>query len=339
MINNSRTLFEFKFDGLLGMDSTQDDVFASVARPVCENVLSGFNGTIFAYGQTGSGKTYTITGGTESFGQRGVIPRTLSHLFRALRDDSRSGTQFQVRISFLEIYNEQGYDLLSPHQDSARGLQDLPKVSLREDEDGNVHMQNLTLHPANSEEEALNLLFLGDTNRAIAETPMNPNSSRSHCVFTVQLEQREAGSDRIRRSKLHLVDLAGSERAHKHGTSGQLLREASYINKSLHYLQMVIVALHERSKRGRGHVPYRNSLMTSVLRDSLGGNCLTSMIATMSPEERQTDESISTCRFAQRVALVRQRAEVNEELDPNLVIKRLKAEVRSLSTVLIRVSV
>lgn len=117
---------------------------------------------------------------------------------------------------------------------------------------------------------------------------MNPNSSRSHCIFTISLEARSAGSDRIRRSKLHLVDLAGSERVHKTSAEGVLLREAKYINTSLHYLEMVIVALQER-KRGRGHIPYRNSMMTSVLRDSLGGNCKTSMIATVSAEDEHTD--------------------------------------------------
>ena len=131
-----------------------------------------------------------------------------------------------------------------------------------EDEDGNVHLRNLSMHVAASEEEALNLLFLGDTNRAIAETPMNLASSRSHCIFTISLEARQEGSSTIKRSKLHLVDLAGSERTHKTNASGQLFREASHINKSLHFLEMVIVALYEQKKSGRSHIPYRNSMMT-----------------------------------------------------------------------------
>ena len=147
-------------------------------------------------------------------------------------------------------------------------------------------------------------------------------------MFSISVESREAGSDVIRRSKLHIVDLAGSERAHKTGARGQILREAKFINTSLHYLEMVIVALHERKKtKGRTHVPYRNSLMTSLLRDSLGGNCYTTMIATVSAEKAQTEESISTCRFAQRVALVQNEAVINEEVDPASVIQRLKAEV------------
>lgn len=159
---------------------------------------------------------------------------------------------------------------------------------------------------------------------------MNLASSRSHCIFTLSLESRRPGNERILRSKLHMVDLAGSERAHKTGAQGQILREAKYINTSLHYLEMVIVALHERTKSGRTHIPYRNSMMTSVLRDSLGGNCKTTMVATVSAEKEQTDESVSTCRFAQRVARVKNDAHLNEELDPAIVIKRLKVEISAL---------
>ena len=159
---------------------------------------------------------------------------------------------------------------------------------------------------------------------------MNQASSRSHCIFTVSIEARPSAGDTVRRSKLHLVDLAGSERVHKTSTSGQTLREAKYINSSLFFLEMVIVALHEKAKNKRSHIPYRNSMMTSVLRDSLGGNCKTVMVATISPERNHTDESISTCNFAQRVALIKNVAQVNEDLDPSLVIRRLKAEVAVL---------
>ncbi|XP_025103879.1 kinesin-like protein KIF6 isoform X2 [Pomacea canaliculata] len=201
------------------------------------------------------------------------------------------------------------------------------KVTLLEDSDQNIHLKNLTVHQANTEEEALNLLFLGDTNRMIAETPMNQASSRSHCIFTIHIVSRETGSATIRRSKLHLVDLAGSERVSKTGVNGQILTEAKYINLSLHYLEQVIVAL---SEKNRQHVPYRNSLMTSVLRDSLGGNCMTTMIATCSMEKKNMDESISTCRFAQRVAMIRNDVMVNEELDPKLLIMKLRQENKDL---------
>jgi hypothetical protein len=228
----------------------------------------------------------------------------------------------------MEIYNEQGFDLLDPSHETKQ-LTDLPRVKMMEDENGNFHLKNLSMHRAGSEEDALNLLFLGDTNRAISETAMNQASSRSHCMFTIFLEGRRAGSDRVLRSKLHMVDLAGSERVHKTKSDGVTLREAQYINTSLFYLEMVIVALNEK-KGGRVHIPYRNSMMTSVLRDSLGGNCKTVMVATCSAEKEQTEESISTCRFAQRVALVKNDAHVNEETDPFVTIRRLKGEVATL---------
>ncbi|XP_041704283.1 kinesin-like protein KIF6 isoform X3 [Coregonus clupeaformis] len=201
------------------------------------------------------------------------------------------------------------------------------KVTIMEDPDQNIHLRNLSLQQSANEEEALNLLFLGDTNRMIAETPMNQASTRSHCIFTMHVCGREPGSVTMRRSKLHLVDLAGSERVGKTGVCGQLLTEAKYINLSLHYLEQVIIAL---SEKNRSHIPYRNSMMTSVLRDSLGGNCMTTMIATVSVDKRNVDESISTCRFAQRVALIRNDALLNEELDPALLIVRLKREIQSL---------
>ena len=157
----------------------------------------------------------------------------------------------------------------------------------------------------------------------ISETPSNMASSRSHCIFTLAVDMRKPNSDVVRRSKLHLVDLAGSERVKKTGIEGTVLREARYINLSLHFLEQVIISLQERHK----FVPYRNSMMTSVLRDSLGGNCKTVMVATVSPEELALDESVSTCRFAQRVALISNRLELNEEIDPKLLISRLKAQV------------
>jgi len=322
LINNQRENYAFEFSRVLDASITQDAVFETVAQPVVDSVMEGYNGTIFAYGQTGSGKTFTITGGAEKYADRGIIPRALSYIFAKLSADTNR--TFEVRVSYLEIYNEAGYDLLDPSHET-KGLEDLPKVSLLEDSDGKMHLKNLSAQLARNEEEALNLLFVGDTNRMISETPMNMASSRSHCVFTVGIDTRTAGSEIVRRSKLHLVDLAGSERVKKTGIEGTVFREARYINLSLHYLEQVIIALQEKK-----HVPYRNSMMTSVLRDSLGGNCKTVMVATLSTEEAYLDESISTCRFAQRVALVANRLEVNEELDPKLLVARLKAEIKEL---------
>ncbi len=326
-VNNSKLKHQFHFNGTVPMSASQEEVFKKVGAPAVQNSLDGFNSTIFAYGQTGSGKTFTLTGGPERYSDRGIIPRSISMMYNTFR--TRTDVQFKCFISYLEIYNEQGYDLLDPSHET-KSLEDLPKVTMLEDEHGNFHLKNLSMHAADNEEDALNLLFMGDTNRAIAETPMNMASSRSHCIFSLAIEARVVGSDVIRRSKLHLVDLAGSERVGKTNSSGSVLTEAKYINTSLFYLEMVIVALYEKATKGRVHVPYRNSAMTSVLRDSLGGNCKTVMIATINPEASNTEESLSTCKFAQRVSLIKNRAMINEEADPNLVIKRQKNELLSL---------
>ena len=330
IVDNSRSYYSFGFNGILPANSKQDSVFRTVGAPAVKNVLQGFNSTVFAYGQTGSGKTYSITGGPERYSDRGIIPRAISMLFAAFEQEAGQAS-FKCFASYLELYNESGYDLLADDSDvEVSRLDDMPKVTMLEDEDGNYHFRNLSVNQVNTEEDALNLLFLGDTNRAIGETEMNQSSSRSHCIFTIMVEKRPNGSDSVIRSKLNLVDLAGSERVHKTNSTGQTLKEAQYINTSLFFLEMVIVALHERTKTGKDntHIPYRNSMMTSVLRDSLGGNCKTVMIATISPEAKQTDESISTCHFAQRVALVKNSAIVNEELEPELIILRLKAELK-----------
>lgn len=296
-MNNTREQHTFKFAHIFDTDATQAHVFETLALPIVQSVLAGYNGTVFAYGQTGSGKTFSITGGTAQYEQRGIIPRALAHIFAEL--EKRTGVQATVRVSYLEIYNLNGYDLLDPSHDS-KALEDLPKVGVVHDEQGNVSLRNLGEFTCSTVDEALNLLFVGDTNRIICETPSNDVSTRSHCVFTIALEMKDLASGRVRRSKLHLVDLAGSERVKKTDIKGKNLTEAKYINLSLHYLEQVIVALQERGRGKRSHVPYRNSLLTLVLQDSLGGNCRTAMLATMSMEQNHLDETV---RYAHTPAL------------------------------------
>ncbi|KAL7495166.1 hypothetical protein ACHAWT_003695 [Skeletonema menzelii] len=329
-VNNTRTHYGYEFNGVLDERASQKDVFQAVGVPVTKNVLDGYNSTIFAYGQTGSGKTFTITGGPARYEDRGIIPRVISTLFRTMNNAIQS--RYSCYVSYLEIYNSSGFDLLvKDHGNNVTADGRIPKVTMLEDEYGAFHFKGLSMHLVSSEEEALDLLFVGDTNRAIAATEMNQNSTRSHCIFTIMLEKRQVGCDTVTRSKLNIVDLAGSERVSRTNSAGQILKEAKYINSSLFFLEMVIVALYEKEKKGKNvHIPYRNSMMTSVLRDSLGGNCKTIMIATISPESQHTDESISTCNFAQRVKCVKNKASVNEEIEPELVIERLKAEVRRL---------
>jgi kinesin family protein 6/9 len=210
-------------------------------------------------------------GGTDKYEDRGLIPRTLTHLFDWITA-SASTLTVALHISYLEIYNDKGFDLLDP-QHEHKTLEELPRVTLLESDGGSIHFRNLGELPAANVDEALNLLFVGDTNRVVCETPSNDSSTRSHCIFMISLEVRELGGSKVRRSKLNLVDLAGSERVKKTGVGGKILNEALHINVSLHYLEQVIVALHE-ARNGKGHhIPYRNSMLTSVLRDSLGGNC------------------------------------------------------------------
>ena len=194
-------------------------------------------------------------------------------------------------------------------------------------------MKGLSIHRADKEEDALNLLFIGDTNRAVSETPKNDASTRSHCIFIIQIETQKHGMDVKTVSKLHLVDLSGSESmtkitlgASKDELVGERLNEAKYINLSLHYLAQVIEALNKRLRGEMIHVPYRNSMMTMVLRDSLGGNCKTKMIATVNPTPEEIYESLSTCRFAEGVAKIKNDAQKNEVADPAIIIQRLKKE-------------
>lgn len=323
-VNNSKEKYLFKFDKILNMQTKQETVFKEVAKEVVDSALDGYNGTIFAYGQTGSGKTYTITGGAERMDDRGIIPRAISYIFNETRQ--RSQYQWTVYVSYLEIYNNDGYDLLHENQGRAKNLEDLPRVKIRENQNRQFLLYNLSIHKVQSEEEAITLLLLGDENRVVAETPKNDASTRSHCIFIFQIESQKIGEDVKTLSKLHIVDLSGSEKPHKTDLNGVRMEEALNINLSLHFLEQVIVSLN----RKEGHIPYRNSMMTMCLRDSLGGNCKTRMIATMSCEQIDTMETISTCRFAQRVALISNSAIKNEIEDPQVVIQKQKSEIEDL---------
>ncbi|XP_012152248.2 kinesin-like protein KIF6 [Megachile rotundata] len=323
--DNRAESWNFSFYRIFEESTTQEDVFKTVAQPVVESALDGYNGTIFAYGQTASGKTYSITGRRESVEQLGILPRTLLHLFEAI--EKRPENVYSVEVAYLEIYNENGYDLLDRKLREVTRLEDLPRVVVQEDEIGRLHLKNLTFHCVASAEDAFELLAVGDGNRVTVETPMNPESSRSHCVFTIVVCTKEFGADEYKRAKIHLVDLAGSERVYKCSISGTILTEAKHINLSLHYLEQVIVCLGQESA---GHIPYRNSLLTSILRDSLGGNCLTTMLATMSIASFNLEETLSTCRFAQRVALIRNDVKLVLEKDVNSENALLKLENEKL---------
>lgn len=324
-----------RFAKVFEESANQETLFTEMCKPVLDTALEGYNSTIFAYGQTGSGKTFTMTGSRQNWKHRGIIPRSISYIFEKFTSLTSQGFITSAFLSYLEIYNENGYDLLHSGLSSGR-IEDLKKVQLLEDSQQQIHIKNLTVHPIKSEDEAMQLLYMGDHNRIVAETPMNEASTRSHCVFTIHLNIRESDSSTVKRSKVHLVDLAGSERLSNSSSTGQLFNESRHINLALHYLEQVIVALGETN---RSHIPYRNSMMTSILRDSLGGNCMTSMVATLSLDYRNLMETLSTCRFSQRVALVQNAAMMNEETDPMLLIAQLKAENRRLKEIIASSSV
>ena len=330
-INNSRNEYSFKFNRILDMNTEQDEVFTTVAQDVVDASIDGYNGTIFAYGQTGSGKTYSMTGGAQRYKDRGIIPRTISHLFESIRKETDK--VYTVSVSYMEIYNNDGYDLLhADHENPNLTLRDLPKVVPFINEKGELILKGLSLHKAETEEDLLNILFTGDTNRVVCETPMNDASTRSHCIFTIYLESRKVDAELRTYSKINLVDLSGSERVGKTGANGALLKEACSINLALHYLAQVIVTLQKKANGENVFVPYRNSLMTMMLKDSLGGNCKTRMIATGHIEDRNLFETISTCLFAQRVGLIQNVLTRNEAVDPNVLIARLKKENESLKS-------
>lgn len=198
-------------------------------------------------------------------------------------------------------------------------------------------LKNLSIKKAESVEDMLNILFVGDTNRVVCQTPLNDVSTRSHCIFTIFIESKSPLSEVKTFSKINLVDLSGSERIGKTHAQGKLLHEACSINLSLHYLEQVIVCLQERAKGNKGvFVPYRNSLMTMMLKDSLGGNCKTRMISTVYLTAEGLEESLSTCHFSQRVALIKNKVSKNLVIDPNVLISKLKKENETLKNELIQ---
>lgn len=295
---NLKPSHQFKFRKVFSDSSTQEQVYQQVAWPLVNDLMDGYNGTIFAYGQTGSGKTYTMSGKGYEWEQRGLIPRVCSQMFDIIQA-RRSKIQYTVFGSYLEIYNEQGFDLLDKkHAETA--FEKWSKITLFEDQNQNLHLKNLSIHQIDSEQDALNLLVTGNYIRKVSSTPINHSSSRSHCIFTLAIEGKDLETNEVMTSKLHLVDLAGSERIYKSEPDSLIKKEARYINRSLSYLEQVIIALYEREQGSRDHVPFRNSMMTSILRDSLGGNCRTVMIANMSLDLDNEDETVSTARFAVR---------------------------------------
>ena len=301
----------FSYDKVFSPNSNQSEIYNSVGKRIVEDIMAGYNGTIFTYGQSGSGKTYTMYGNDlydES--TKGIIPRVVEEIFRRV-EKSDVNIDFELKLSVVEIYKEIMYDLFTQENN----------LKIIENKEKGVYIENLTEVYLSSIDEFFNYVELSQKNRKVAETKLNHNSSRSHCIMILEVIQNYKKEKIIKKGTLNLVDLAGSEKVSKTGAVGETLEEAKKINLSLATLGNVIHAL----TQGTGHVPYRDSKLTRILKESLGGNYKTYLIVTCSPHSYNLDEIISSLLFAKRVKTIKNKYKINikysyEELQ-NLVDK------------------
>ncbi|KEH24415.1 kinesin-like protein KIN-14I isoform X1 [Medicago truncatula] len=319
---NGKGQRSFNFNKVFGSSATQAEVFLDM-QPLIRSVLDGYNVCIFAYGQTGSGKTYTMTGPKEiTEKSQGVNYRALSDLFM-IADQRKDTFHYDVYVQMIEIYNEQVRDLLVTDGTNRR-------LEIRSSSHKGLSVPDASLVSVSSTFDVIDLMNLGHRNRAVGATALNDRSSRSHSCLTVHVQGRDLTSGATTRGCMHLVDLAGSERVDKSEATGDRLKEAQHINKSLSALGDVIASLAHKNS----HVPYRNSKLTQLLQDSLGGQAKTLMFVHISPESDAIGETISTLKFAERVATVELgAARVNKD---GANVKELKEQIASLKAALAR---
>ncbi|XP_035207790.1 kinesin-like protein KIF11 [Stegodyphus dumicola] len=327
VVKDRNSTREFFFDKVFPPDTKQISVDKAVVGPLIQEVLMGYNCTVFAYGQTGRGKTYTMEGernsttcSWEDDSGAGIIPRSLHQLFEELNKEEN--VEFSVRVSFLEVYNEELFDLLSSTE--------LSRLRLFEDSNrkGSVIIQGLEEIMVNSRDEVYAILEKRTSRRQTAATMLNATSSRSHTVFsiTVHIKENTIEGELLKTGKLNLVDLAGSENVGRSGAVDKRAREASNINQSLLTLGRVITALTEKQP----HVPYRESKLTRLLQDSLGGHTKTSIIATISPASCNIDETISTLDYATKAKTITIKPEVNQKMTKRALIRKYTEEIERL---------
>jgi len=302
------------------MASKQSDIFDYSIRPTVDDILNGYNGTVFAYGQTGAGKSYTMMGTSIDDDEgRGVIPRIVEQIFASILT-SPGTIEYTVRVSYMEIYMERIRDLLAPQNDN---------LPVHEEKNRGVYVKGLLEIYVSSVQEVYEVMRRGGNARAVAATNMNQESSRSHSIFVITITQKNVETGSAKSGQLFLVDLAGSEKVGKTGASGQTLEEAKKINKSLSALGMVINSLTD----GRSsHIPYRDSKLTRILQESLGGNSRTSLIINCSPSSYNDSETVSTLRFGMRAKSIKNKAKVNAELSPaelKMLLSKAKTQVTS----------
>ncbi|XP_019750376.1 kinesin-like protein KIF21A [Hippocampus comes] len=345
----------FTYDYVFDMDSQQDAIYQTCTEKLIEGCFEGYNATVFAYGQTGSGKTYTMGTGFDvniADDELGIIPRAVHHLFRgierrrqAAQEQGRPAPEFKINAQFLELYNEEVLDLF----DSVRDGKQKSHIRIHEDANGGIYTVGVTTRTVSSEAEMMQCLKLGALSRTTASTQMNVQSSRSHAIFTIHLcqvrvcaspDNQEDGDNRVSNgngdmdeyetlsAKFHFVDLAGSERLKRTGATGDRAKEGISINCGLLALGNVISALGDRSKRA-SHVPYRDSKLTRLLQDSLGGNSQTVMIACISPSDRDFMETLNTLKYANRARNIKNKVMVNQD-KASQQISALRTEIARL---------
>ena len=342
---------QFAFDHVHDQHASQREVYENSARDAVLSTLQGYNAAILAYGQTGTGKTYTMEGDPharrarvrghagapppkpppgdfdETGAERGIIPRAIEDVFDSIARDSGAKSKYLVRASYVQIYNEVISDLLKPER---------ANLNIREDKKRGVYVDGLSEWVVKTPDEIYGLMDRGATQRTTGSTKMNELSSRSHAVFIIivenaRIEEEPGGQTKqsFKVGKLNLVDLAGSERVHLTGAVGVRLEESKKINQSLSSLGNVIKALTE-PKGARSHIPYRDSKLTRILEDSLGGNCKTTMMAMISPALEAFAESLSTLKFANRAKFIKNTARVNEDLDQKSLLRKYERELKRL---------
>ncbi|XP_013396201.1 kinesin-like protein KIF21A isoform X2 [Lingula anatina] len=348
----------FTYDYVFDRDSTQDQVYDTCARPLIEGCLEGYNATIFAYGQTGSGKTFSMGTGLDVAcdpEQIGIIPRAVDHLFKGIEERKQKAAElnlpppdFKVNAQFMELYNEEILDLLDSTRDPAESRRGKSHIKIHEDASGGIYTVGVTTRTTTSLDDTLQCLKMGALSRTTASTNMNSQSSRSHAIFTLHIKQlrvvpnvtnsneveegKEADTTETEfetlTAKFHFVDLAGSERLKRTGATGDRAKEGISINCGLLALGNVISALGDKAKKG-SHVPYRDSKLTRLLQDSLGGNSRTVMIACVSPSDRDFMETLNTMKYANRARNITNKVVVNQD-KASRQIAALREEIRAL---------